>query len=134
MGRAFKMKYIFSTLLLSFPFLELGVKLASSLPSNELFGTKSSQNDESNVEIYFDGYSHPNCAAAKYLGDIIEYESSQKTYWVFVDTWVENIKKKASEKYGADIICGVKIEYILNKLDKETLSFQGTAMKKQLLL
>ena len=76
------MKHIFSNVLLSLSFLALGVKLASSLPTNELFETKSSPNDESNVEIYFDGYSHPNCAAAKYLGDIIDYESSQKTYWV----------------------------------------------------
>jgi len=122
------MKYYFTSILLFLCFIALNGKTVSGFQTNDPFAPTTTSNDGSNIELYFDGYSHPNCANAEYLGDVVAYD----TYvWGYIESWLENVKMKANAKYNADIICGAKIEYLLVGNNKQVLSFYGTGMRKR---
>merc|ERR1712038_1590642 len=76
--------------------------------SNESYETNPSAYDGSNVTVYFHGYSHPNCEGAEYQGEVFGYYSSAVVGYEMM----KKVKKDAYDYYGADIICGAKIEYL----------------------
>ena len=78
------MKYYFTSILLFLCFIALNGKTVSGFQTNDPFAPTTTSNDGSNIELYFDGYSHPNCANAEYLGDVVAYD----TY-----VWVSTINK-----------------------------------------
>merc|ERR1712156_736646 len=105
-------------------FLTFDAKLIIDHPINETYKTNPSAYDGSNVTVYFHGYSHPNCEGAEYQGEIFGYYSSSTVGYEMM----KKVKKDAYDFYGADLICGAKIEYLGDS--RPSLSFYGTAMKK----
>lgn len=73
------MKPYFTTILFFLCFMTLNGSIVSSIQTNDPFGTTTTSNDGSNIELYFDGYSHVNCVNAEYLGDVV---ANDKYVWV----------------------------------------------------
>ena len=69
-----KIKHYFSQMFHIFCLLTLYEKFALSIKTNEPFGTTTTPYDGSNIEMYFDGYSHNNCVNADYLGDVVSID------------------------------------------------------------
>ena len=55
--------------------MTLNGKIVSCIQTNDPFVPTTSSNDGSNIELYFDGYSHASCANAEYLGDVVAYDT-----------------------------------------------------------
>ena len=73
------MKTYFNAILLLLAFVSLNDRYVSCIQTNDPFGTTTTSNDGSDIELYFDGYSHANCANAEYLGDVIAFD---QVVWV----------------------------------------------------
>ena len=64
------MKQLFSFAVSLSILFSLNATLAFKPPTNEAFESTITSKDGSNVEIYFHGYSHPNCTNAEYRGEV----------------------------------------------------------------
>ena len=106
--------------------------------------------DASAFEIYY--FDHPTCARADYKGDVLEFSIKKDVYGLafgyqgisgagpFMEKFVEDVKTNVALKFGANIICGGRLEssyhvrtlYSTNGKKDRTdlfLTFTGTAMK-----
>ena len=100
--------------------------------------------DASAFEIYY--FNHPTCATAEYKGEVLETITKQNVWKEFgeelqsvdkfMEDFVNDVKGKVTSKFGANIICGGRLEstqvnYHYGKFDYVdlTLIFTGTAMK-----
>ena len=100
--------------------------------------------DASEFEIYY--FDHPACASAEYKGDVLETVSKEDVWKAFGDEldslekfmedFVKAVKGNVASKFGANIICGGKLESSFFNYQDDgwsyvdlTLTFTGTAMK-----
>ena len=100
--------------------------------------------DASTFKIYY--FDHPSCGSAEYKGEVLATTTKQNVWKEFGDElqrvdkfmidFVNDVKSNVASKFGANIICGGKLEpWLVNchygKSDYVdlTLSFTGTAMK-----
>jgi len=84
------------------------------------------------VEIYY--HDHPTCANAKYLGDVLEIATREGAFSQenFIKDFVKTVKDNVAFKFGANIICGGKLESGIRNYGEGvglTVTFTGTAMK-----
>ena len=84
------------------------------------------------VEIYY--HDHPTCANAKYLGDVLEIATREGAFSQenFIKDFVKTVKDNVAFKFGANIICGGKLESGIRNYGEGvglTMTFTGTAMK-----
>ena len=101
--------------------------------------------DASAFNIYY--FDHPICGSAEYKGEVLEVTTEPNVWKAFggnletVDKWmvkfVNDVKTNVASKFGANIICGGKLEssfdtYQSNgyRYESLTMTFTGTAMKK----
>ena len=94
--------------------------------------------DATAIEIYY--FNHPTCASAEYKGDVLEIRTKncyRHCPGEDIEDFVNNVKENVASQFGANIICGGKLEssfysYLTHgyRYESLTMTFTGTAMKK----